>query len=465
MWHLSNDDIISEIQHFNIYRSNEAHKDFEKINAEPLRKDIFEFREKQAPSLTYYQVEAIDNHDRSYLSNVALFQAPDSIPPAIPTGLSGKFLNSKKIELYWEPNAEEDLKGYRLFASNKDESVYTQITKVAIKKETFVYEINDPKFIVDSIYFKIISTDFHDNYSERSTSFALARPDVVPPSKPSFYKATPTPAGIEIGFRFSATPDVNYHELQRKKTGAPGWEAVLNIPVAEQINYTTDLSPNSPTTTCYIDSTLLESIKYDYRFVAYDHSQNVSSSQIISVRPFDSGVRGEIASFVADVSLIPHTTLTNEGGYDVITEVLETYDNTGQMDPAIDLPKLVMWNVITQEEMNTHLNMSFFEINLFLFQKRLDIWQDEVYAIAELTWSYDNLNNLQDFQIYRAANGSVMMLYKTLPLESLDTFSFKDYTVKPSARYFYQIVARHKYGGHSKLSPTLTVKIPNSDEQ
>lgn len=52
------------------------------------------------------------------------------------------------------------------------------------------------------------------------------------------------------------------------------------------------------------------------------------------------------------------------------------------------------------------------------------------------------------------------MLYKTLPLEVMNDYTFLDEDVRPDRRYYYQIVARHTDGGFSKKSKTLMVKVP-----
>jgi len=92
----------------------------------------------------------------------------------------------------------------------------------------------------------MVAGDGHDNYSDFSTILALARPDIIPPSRPVLYKATPTPAGIELGWAFSSSDDLARHELQRKNINVTDWETVLTITPEQADNYLPTLLGDSP---------------------------------------------------------------------------------------------------------------------------------------------------------------------------------------------------------------------------
>ena len=444
---------------FNLYRSEESTKAFEKINPSLIPRMMRNMPDPNPIRAGYYQLEAIDLNEYSYLSPVILVQELDSIPPAVPTGLTGEFITSKRVKLEWHENTEEDLQGYRLFAGNKEGSNYTQITKFPVKDSVFYYDIEE-KFVVDSIYFKILASDNNDNFSEKSLCFAIARPDITPPSKPVLLKVNPTPAGIELGFNFSSSPDVDYHKVQRKRVGAPGWEPVLDVPLDEQSNYEVNLNTGGVTSTCYIDSTVLERRDYQYRMLAYDLVGNVSSSKLVTVRPYDNGVRGYIEDFAIKVNCIPLDTLPNQVGYDLLDSLLIEYSVTDSIDLNA-MAGLVAYNVITSAEYNDLITQSPLEISIFLNNKKMEIWGSQIKAVAEISWDYEPEDQLKDFQIFRSAENSALMLYETLDIDSLTNYEFEDADVKPGHRYFYQIVARHTDGGHSERSEMVTVKVPN----
>lgn len=458
-WRVSDESLLTDVVNFYVYRSTKSDKGFEKIDNKAIPPNRVFRRDANAPKFAYYQVEAVDINDYSYLSNIVFYQEPDSIPPAIPTGITGEFLTSSLVKLDWDANSEEDFKGYRVFVSNKDESIYTQVTRNVVKEPSYTFEIDD-SFLVDSIYFKVLSTDFNDNYSERSVCLPLARPDITPPSKPVLHKVTPTPAGIEVGFRFSSSADVDYHTLERKGA-TTGWETILNIPKSEQATYEVNLNPSAIAATCYIDTTVLGRVEYQYRFNAFDLNANVSTSKPVFVRPYDNGVRGYIENFVINVNCVPLDTVPNQGGFDLMNEILTGYFITDEIDIPL-AAGLVTWNVITAADYTAIQAMTPLEAYQFLDFKKLEYWGAALLVISQLNWTYASLDQLKDFQIYRSAENSALMLYKTIGIEELDDFIYQDLDVKAGGRYFYQIIARHTDGGHSIPSKLLTVKVPNS---
>ena len=458
LWNEFDENFRDQIQGFNVYRSTYSGKEFEKVNTTLLDPGDRSFTDATPMSTAYYQLEAIDKNDHSYLSSAELVQLSDSTPPAIPTGFTGTFITPTRVELSWNANTEEDLKGYRIMVANQLESNYTQITKSAILNERFIYDI-EPDFMVEHIYFKILATDHRDNYSEESEALEIERPDKIAPSIPVMHKVNPSPEGIQIGFRFSESADVTRHVLERKPAGSPGWVEVLTITRNEEENFLQNLSPNGVTSTCYIDETTLERREYDYRFLAYDDHENVASSDVITVRPYDNGLRGTVNAVNGIAECVPLGDISNQEAYEIIDYLILYYGETGQTDFDA-LKKLVYLNVLTESQFNDQLDLEPFEINVMLNDFKMEILGGNVIGKIFLKWDYDSEDQLTDFQIFRSTEGSAMMLYKTLPLDQLPNYIYEDEDVKPGRRYFYQVMARHQGGGFSKRSEMVMVKVP-----
>ena len=100
------------------------------------------------------------------------------------------------------------------------------------------------------------------------------------------------------------------------------------------------------------------------------------------------------------------------------------------------------------------------KLKFFLDKRKLEVWEGSIIVQVNLQWMYGAQEELKDFQVYRSAEGSPIMLYKTLPLEAMSGYVFLDEDVRPDRRYYYQIVARHTDGGFSEKSKTLMVKVP-----
>ena len=462
-WNNFDSSLENEIIQFSIFRSTSSAKSFEQINEDKIPSSARNFTDQDPIPTAYYRLEAEDKNGYFYQSTAQLIQLPDSEPPAIPQSLAGNFITSHQVQLQWTPNTESDLKGYRLFVANNRNSSYTQITSQAVVDEKYVYDI-DPQFMVDSIFFKIISTDQRENYSDRSPALALARPDKIAPSDPVLFKTIPTPMGIEVGWEFSTSNDVDRHELQRKPQNAPGWKTVVSIRYNEEDNFQTNLTPNSPAATHFIDSSLLELRTYDYRLLAFDEQNNASSSKVLTVRPYDSGKRGEIQNLRLEIDCIVVGQVPQQNAYDIMDKLLREYENSETIDLEL-LYKLRLLDIITEQEYNALLDDQDNPeiIYNFLVQRKMEVWKDNIVAEINLQWDYSNTNQLKDFQVFRSTNSSGLMLYKTIKIEAFDTpsvYIFNDKDVKTGRRYFYQVMARHLNGGFSERSETIMAKVP-----
>lgn len=457
-------DVQAQIEGYNIYRSTSSNTDFVQLNEALLPAGTEDFEDTDPLSTAYYILEAVDVNDYTYKSPSKLIQLSDSEPPVAPVGLTGEFLNNSRLRIEWTPNEEEDLKGYRVLVANKREGNYSQLTRVAIKDNFYVYDI-DPTFMVDSIYFKVMATDVRDNYSEKSMVLALRRPDIIPPSKPVLHKVSPTPEGLEFGFKFSTSDDRKIHYLQLKPVNGPRWKDILEIPVNKEVEYERDLTPDATTTTNYfLDNDQLKRGEYQFRMVAKDESGNISGSQIITVRPYDSGLRGEIQNFSYEIVLLEDPDV--EG--DIGTVLLAAIDDY-QTDRVIDYDKIQLlsaagwipdrdYDAIIGGQDPDRTYQSLLEIQ----ETRLGYLYGYIPEL-HFSWIYEYEEDPVDFQIFRSAEGGPMMLYTTLPREEVLTdryrYKFEDKDVKAGVRYFYQIMARHSGEGFSPRSETLMVLV------
>ena len=455
------DNIEDQIAGFNIYRSEKPSTGFVKINPALRPGHARYFNDVNFLPSAYYRLEVIDINDHSYLSSPELFQRQDTIPPIIPTGLSGEFVTHNTLVLTWNKNPEDDLGGYRLFSANNRTSEYGLISERQIESETFVYEI-DPEFMVDSIFLKISANDEHDNYSEFSAVLALARPDVIPPSRPVLYKANPTHSGIEIGWGFSGSDDVARHELQRKNINLTEWETVLTVTPGEEENYQGGNGDNSSETN-FLDETMLEPGTYQYRLTAFDYSENGSTSQLIDIRPYTSGVRGNIEA----VNLLPRCVapdeVDNQEGYDALEAYILEYETEGTRNLDL-LEQIFLYNIITADEYESFNRpdpsaQNLEDIYQTLQLRKISKWSESLIAQVDISWEYTP-TGVRDYQIFRSTAGSDMMLYESVSTSELTDLIFEDTDVKAGHRYFYQIMARHHGGGFSEMSEVKMVRVP-----
>ncbi len=450
----------SSISGFNVHRSKLSDAGFEVINGSLLPASQRSFVDNNPEVAGYYFLECVDVNGHIYRSVTELAQVKDTTPPAIPVNLMGAFTSSTTVVVTWDTVPDPDLKGYKVFAGNMRNGTFAQLTEAVLREERYVYEV-DPNLLIDSIYFKVLAADQRENCSAKSVALALARPDVNPPAVPVLHKAVPTPAGVELGWHFSESPDVSYHELQRKPAHLTGWNVLMTLDTAQASAFEQNLDTSGITATNYVDTSATEKQSYTYRLLAYDEMGNVSSSEVITVRPFDSRRKADIASFDVDMLCIPDPGVALQDDYQLLDYVLVTFENTDTINMD-SLMRLAFLMVITNAEYNDLITQTDAEIYTFLAARKLNHFDGQVQATVTLSWQLTPDEFFRDYQIYRSVNGSPVMLYKTLTPAMLTGTSYEDTDVIPGYRYLYQMMARYDDGSFSPLTEIKMVRVPSS---
>jgi hypothetical protein len=119
----------------------------------------------------YYVVRAVRStgvrlHESANSEEIAV--APiDLIPPAIPAGLKGTFLEDS-VRLYWNPNLEKDFAGYRVYRSEQKTGKYIPLNDEPFPQASY----RDFKIEKNKVYYyKIVAVDNNSppNVSREST--------------------------------------------------------------------------------------------------------------------------------------------------------------------------------------------------------------------------------------------------------------------------------------------------------
>lgn len=422
------DSLASVVTGFDVMRSDARMNKFDKVNSSILASGDRSYIDNTPISSGYYKVVAVDENDYRYPTAVTLVQLPDTIPPAVPVGLSGTYISDSELQLSWDANTEEDLKGYRIVTANQRNGNYVQVTTSAIGVEQFI-TYTDPNVEGDSIFVKIFAEDQRQNYSERSEPIGISRPDNIGPSKPVFKKVMPYGAGIGLSFGFSSSSDVVQHYVERKPVGVPGWTKILIIAAGEEQNFCND--PDAAY--CHVDEYDMEPREYEYRFVAEDDSGNLSSSSIRKASPLLGAVNGDVINLTAQVT---------------------------EQEQVVN-------SLVTQQLYNINKKLG--------RQNYRSASQQTEYSVL-LNWEYEITPNVLEFQLLRGSTGNPLQVYRTISLEDamglvdsdveivgaagLIQLSYTDEEVLNGRRYAYQLYAKHVDGTTSEDSNLVAVKIP-----
>lgn len=276
----------AEIIGFDIEKSNNPNKGFKKINIKLLAPNSRTYTDQTTTNSNYYRVKAYGKENRATLSYPAFAQLVDSIPPTAPIELNGTADKTGLVKLNWKANTEKDLAGYRVYRGNAENGEFSQVSRKTVKTNFFTDTI-ELKTLTKAVYYKLVAVDTRFNPSEFSIPFKLKRPDIVPPSPPSFYEVNSAAEGIHLAWYASTSDDVVKHELYRTKKGEENWKAIASF---------------KDTSHVFIDTTAQLSQEYSYKLTAFDESNLSSDSKSFSAIRIDLGLKPAIlnASVVAD---------------------------------------------------------------------------------------------------------------------------------------------------------------------
>ena len=282
-WALSGE-FNSKIQGFELFRSTNIHEGYEKMHEGLLPPSQRYFQDEEPPVSGYYILKAIDVYDRSVGSFPVLGQLEDLEPPIAPIGLIGELdPENGLVTLQWNSNSELDLKGYRVFMSNRPTGHFAQVTDYHLEDTAFIHSVT-MNTISERIYYHVIALDNRDNFSFPSETIYVERPDKHAPNSPVFTSLNNTEEGLQIDWANSSSIDVVRHELQRKRVNEEEWEVLLLD--------TSDVKVNS-----FLDTTAIVKVDYHFRIMAVDDVDLVTYSKILTATPFDEKTKSSVSDF------------------------------------------------------------------------------------------------------------------------------------------------------------------------
>ncbi|MBK8924063.1 MAG: fibronectin type III domain-containing protein [Saprospirales bacterium] len=248
------------------------------------------FNDLNPASANYYVVRAKDINGKSTGSLPILGQINDETAPAAPVGLSGDCDNSGWVTVSWLPNAENDVLGYRVYIANQntEDTAYVEVTSLPVRDTFFQFNV-ELNTLTEELYAVVRATDFRENLSEPSQSLNIHKADIVPPSPPSITKVVPAHKSVQLFITRSTSHDVQRYEIQLQSVASPGWSTIAEYQAASMVGEFTD-------SITYQDP-LRRRRTWEYRVLAYDDADQVSSSQVIRTKALDQGIRDAIQNF------------------------------------------------------------------------------------------------------------------------------------------------------------------------
>ena len=243
------------IEGFELKRSENA-EDYETFvaNIRPEERSLLVAKERLSAS-NYFAVTAIPREGEPSSSFPVLVQPIDSVPPAVPTGLTGTVDTAGVVTLSWRRNVERDLLGYRIYGSQLKDEEAVPLFDVALRDTVYTDTI-DVRNSNGRIYYYVAALDKRYNQSDRSPALELAKPDLLPPSSPVLSNYAIRDEGIEIGWTPSSDTGIIRHRIWRREKNEG-----YNPPVILA-------SVSDGATTSFIDTSAVAGVRYLYTVTA-----------------------------------------------------------------------------------------------------------------------------------------------------------------------------------------------------
>jgi uncharacterized protein len=237
----------------------------------------------------YFVISAVPKYGEPVQSFPVLVQPPDSIPPAVPTGLAGVVDSLGVVKLTWNKNNDKDILGYQIYRAQTEGEELVPLTSIAVR-ENMYHDTIDVRNLNSKIYYAITAVDQRYNQSEKSETVRLQKPDLVPPSPPLFTKYESSDKGIVLEWVTGGEENIGKLCLYRKEKTSDENKLIVTF--------------NDTSVKQFTDSTVTGDRTYQYSITAVT-AGGLSSppSPPVAIRAsMLTGSSGNISTFEAKVN-------------------------------------------------------------------------------------------------------------------------------------------------------------------
>lgn len=263
-----------EIKGYNVYRSIMENDGFKKIAVidQPTNSNEKKLQYKDSEGLTdstryYYRITAFET-SQAETSNKVTVSAITKGKPAAPQNVRAISGLVKKIEINCAPSNDEDVEGYKLYASRQSNGEFLLIKKLEGRNNTkFVDE--DKARIDDSgkYYYRLTCYNKVDVESPSVEVSATTKPR---PSRPLGLKGEAMKVK-EVPLSWSANPENDISTYHLWRTSSEGGEFKLLVKISSKSDF--------------VDKDLQDGVSYSYKLQAEDRDGLISEfSEAVDLR-------------------------------------------------------------------------------------------------------------------------------------------------------------------------------------
>lgn len=249
--------INDAISGFLIERSSKPKGGFSSVTENTLSSGERKFEDRHPKQVNYYRVTAVGLDGEFYPSHVYFAQLVDSLAPAFPHRLKAEVNEEGRITLSWQPNAEPDIYGYRVYKSNHKSEELVQITSKPILQASFTDQV-DLHTLNETVFYSVMAVDVNQNHSPLSELLKVDLPDKIRPQPPVILPARSGPPGISLKWTPGGSEDIVRYSVYRKSGDQPQWAHIASIEASADSIYH------------YLDKSALPGLQTYYTVIAID---------------------------------------------------------------------------------------------------------------------------------------------------------------------------------------------------
>lgn len=228
-----------------------------------------------SPATLYFTVGAIKKDGDTLRSSPVFVEPFDTIAPQAPRGLQGFITPGGMAQLSWQPNAEPDLLGYKVFRCQRKGEEAVNITYDSILVSSVWRDTVNLNLLNPGVYYHVKAIDRRYNESPLSAPLYLNRPDTIRPVPPLFRGFTLSTNGVRLRWANSFSRDVVRHTLYRREVTNGGWQMLTVFALRDTIQNGQSIALSD---TAWIDQSAQASRSYTYLLLAQDAGGLVSDS-------------------------------------------------------------------------------------------------------------------------------------------------------------------------------------------
>ena len=282
-WKIKN--TVLDFKGFRIERSKNPDKAFMPIDSIwfPVSKTEYTDRHPLEDFANYYRIAASDTAGNISYSMPVLAVLYDSLPPAQPKGFAGSIDSTGLVILHWNPVPDRDLKGYKIYSSERKNGEFTQVTTYPVTDTVFTDTVS-LKSLSPKKYYKIIAVDKHNNHSPLSKAITVVKPLKGKIDAPRLTNVVVYFDSVYIIWATSSSPMLKKHVLVRKIKGQD-WTVISELP------------GTSNTYQHYMDKSVQKGVSYQYAvFVTDSMGRKSAYSKPWQANVYNSGLKpGNVA--------------------------------------------------------------------------------------------------------------------------------------------------------------------------